>query len=442
MATPRSAATRRLLLAAAAAAGAGAALMACGRAERAPQAGRTLRGMVQFWTNPNFPFHEDVGGEIARAFTSRTAGVAIEAVPTPGNMVEKLTTAVAGGTPPDLATVDIFTPQSLAASGAAQPLEDYIKQSKELKKADLWPTHVHDCTYKGKLAAVPMGPDLRILYILTDRYKATGLDSTKPPKTWNDLEAAIGRVYRASGTDVEHLGFDPFLGSGGVHRWLVPFWQLGGETLSADSARVAIFNDKGIQAMQWILKLYNLQGGWERINRFKQGIQDDAQFIQGRVTHYYATYATRAQRFQKEAPDLQYGFATYPIPPNGKRANYGGGWANVLAQGAKNPDAAWVFLEHLSSDEQNLKFADRYDRIPIRIATARSERFTRKDPFRVLAAEEMQFRKFVISAPGGSEALPIQARMVNDIVQGKVSVSDGLKDGQEQMQQVLDKWRR
>jgi hypothetical protein len=82
------------------------------------------------------------------------------------------------------------------------------------------------------------------------------------------------------------------------------------------------------------------------------------------------------------------------------------------------------------------------DQLPIRVATARSERFTKKDPFRMLAAEEIPYRKFVIASPGGSETLPLQAAMVNSILQGQVSVGDGLKDGQEQMQQVLDKWRR
>ncbi|HVG97645.1 MAG TPA: extracellular solute-binding protein [Chloroflexota bacterium] len=438
--------SRRRALTAAAAGAVGGAWGTAACAGGPGQAGapaRTLAGGVQFWTNPQYPFNEDIGGEIARDFAARNPGVTVEGVPTPGSMVEKVTAAAAGGTPPDLATVDIYTPQSLAASGATRAVEDYLKGSRAVKKTDLWPTHVSDLTYKGSLVAMPMGPDLRILYISSDRYRATGLDPDKPPRTWADLEQAVARVFRASGDEVEHLGFDPVLGSGGVHRWLVPYWQLGGETLSADGEKVTIFNERGIQAMQWILKLYNLQGGDARIRRFKAAAPTEpAHFVQGRVTHYYDAYTRRAQVFQKEAPQLQFAFATYPVPPNGRRANYGGGWANVLAAGAKNPEAAWAFLEFLSEDEQNLKLVDRYDQLPIRVATAKSERFTKKDPFRILAAEEIPYRKFVIAAPGGSETVPIQAAMVNSILQGQVSVSDGLKDGQDQMQQVLDRWRR
>ena len=48
------------------------------------------------------------------------------------------------------------------------------------------------------------------------------------------------------------------LGSGGVHRWLVPFWQLGGEFNNADGTKITIFNDKGVQALEWCLKLLKI----------------------------------------------------------------------------------------------------------------------------------------------------------------------------------------
>src|SRR5215213_1840218 len=104
---------RRALAAAGPAAVAGVSgTAACAAGPAAPA--KTLSGPVQFWTNPQYPFNEDVGGEIARDFAARHPGVTVEGVPTPGSMVEKVTAAAAGGTPPDLATVDIYTPQSLA----------------------------------------------------------------------------------------------------------------------------------------------------------------------------------------------------------------------------------------------------------------------------------------------------------------------------------------
>ena len=130
------------------------------------------------------------------------------------------------------------------------------------------------------------------------------------------------------------------------------------------------------------------------------------------------------------------------MPPNGRRANYGGGHTFPILNASKNPDAAWAFLEFLSEEENTIKFTDRYDRIPLRTSTVRSEKWHRNDPFRKLAAEEMAGRQFVIAAPGGAEALTAQGAFVTEIMLNRLSVREGLTQAQAQVQQILDKWRR
>ena len=90
--------SRRRALTAAAAGAVGGAWGTAACAGGPGQAGapaRTLAGGVQFWTNPQYPFNEDIGGEIARDFAARNPGVTVEGVPTPGSMVEKVTAAAA-----------------------------------------------------------------------------------------------------------------------------------------------------------------------------------------------------------------------------------------------------------------------------------------------------------------------------------------------------------
>lgn len=420
------------------------ALGACGAPAGSPaQPARALSGTVQIWANRVFPFHEDVGGEIAASFMAKVPAVTIRSEPLAGNGVEKLAAAVAAGDPPDLVSIGAHEVQTLAAGGAVTSLEDYLQRSSALRKQDIWPTLLKDVTYKGQVSGLPYGPDLRVLYISVDKYRGAGLDPRQPPRTWDDLEQAIAKVHRGgAGTDIEHLGFDPFLGSGGIYRWMVPFWQLGGELLSPDNERVTINNERAIRALTWLKKVVDSQGGYEKMQAFEQGRHYTQLFMDNSVTHLYATYAERAQVFQRDAPNLEFAFATYPLPPNGRRANYGGGHTFPIAKGARNPDAAWAFLEHLSSDEQNLKFADRYDRIPIRISTTRSERYHRNDPFRRLAVEEMPGRRFVISAPGGAEALGAQGNFVKEIMLGTKSIREGLQEAEAEIQQILDKWRR
>jgi multiple sugar transport system substrate-binding protein len=431
-------------------AGAVALVAACGPAPSAPASGgaqdapkRSLSGTVRIWANPAFPFHEDVGGAIAARFMEQFPGVTVEAEPISGNRTEKLTVAVAGGDAAELVSVEPYHVQSLALRGVVISLEDYLKQSAAVKKADLWPSLMRDVTYQGRVYGLVYGPDLRVLYVSADRYRATGLDPSKPPRTWAELEQAIAKVHRGGrGSDVEHLGFDPFLGSGGVGRWLVPFWQLGGELLSPDDQKVTIDNERGIQALTWLKKVVDSQGGYERIQAFARGTTPTQLFMDNKVTHLYATYAERAQEFQAKAPQLQYAFAGYPLPPNGRRANYGGGHTFPIAAGSKAPDAAWAFLEHFLAEANNLQFADRYDRIPLRVSTTRSERYHRNDPFRKLAAEEMPGRRFQIPVPGGIDAQPLLTGMVNDVILDKKSIRDALLETEAAIQTILDGWKR
>ncbi|HEX2037118.1 MAG TPA: extracellular solute-binding protein [Chloroflexota bacterium] len=436
--------TRRHLLASV---GGSALAAACGPAGSGPGAGgapkQALSGTVHIWCNPSFPLHEDVGGQIAASFMAKYPAVRVQSESISEDRTRKLIVAVAGGDAAELVSVEPYHIQGLALRGVVISLEDYLKKSPVIKKENLWPSLMRDVTYKDKAHGLVYGPDLRVMYISVDRYRATGLDPDKPPRTWDELEQAIAKVHRGGrGTEIEHLGFDPFLGSGGVGRWLVPFWQLGGELLSQDDQKVTLNNEKGIQALTWLKKIVDAQGGYERMLAFETGTTANQLFVDNKVTHYYATYAERAQEFKIKAPNLQYAFAGYPLPPNGRKANYGGGHTFPIAAGAKNPDGAWAFLEHFLSEENNLAFADRYDRIPVHISLTRSERYHRNDPFRKLAAEEMPGRRFQIPAPGGIEAQPLINGMIGDVMLDKKSIREALQETEAKVQAVLDQWKQ
>jgi ABC-type glycerol-3-phosphate transport system substrate-binding protein len=111
-----------------------AAFGACGApAGRPAQPARALSGTVQIWANRAFPFHEDVGGEIAASFMAKAPAVTIRSEPLAGNGVEKLTAAVAAGDPPELVSIGAHEVQTLAASGAVTALEDYLQRSGVLR---------------------------------------------------------------------------------------------------------------------------------------------------------------------------------------------------------------------------------------------------------------------------------------------------------------------
>jgi len=206
---------------------------------------------------------------------------------------------------------------------------------------------------------------------------------------------------------------------------------------------VTIDNDKGIQALDWIKRLHDLQGGWDYTEqRRTAGGTNNIQFVNGSQAYTYSTYDTRQGPEFKQAPTLKFNFAPWPLPPNGRRATYGGCHTFCITSQSKSPDAAWALMEFLADDSNNLRFAVRFDRIPIRIKTAQSVDYHRNDPFLKLAADDMQYRRFVIPAPGGTEILTLTSDFIADVMSGKQGSRTALTDASNRIQQVLDKWKR
>ena len=221
--------------------------------------------------------------------------------------------------------------------------------------------------------------------------------------------------------------------------FLLAFAQLGGQMLSADGTKVTINNEFGLKALEWFTKVVNAQGGYAAMQAAGGG---PAQFARATVGYMFESSDQPVRDDFKNATGLQYTGSTAPIPPNGKRVSVGGCHSYCVTKQSKTPEGAWRFLEALSNEANNLQFALEYRRIPIRVATAKSVAFHQNDPIKKLAGEQMEFRRWLIPAPGGTEASPLYNNLGPDVVTGKVSAREALATAEQQIQLVLDKWKR
>jgi len=433
--------TRRSVLGGSAAVGAAGLLAACGASAQGPGATQPeIKGTVQIWGLPLFDFNADVGAEIVREFEAKHPGVKVEYTLVDDQNGDKTRVATAGGTPPDLVSPNGLIPQSLAADGVAASFEPFLKTSKIIRKQDLWPTFINDHSWKGELVGMAYGPDIRIMYLGGDRYARAGLDANKPPKTWQEFEAAVIKTTERDGGAVKTAGFHPFIGSGTELTWTVPFWQLGGELLNADGTKVTIDNEKGLQAWEWIVKVVNMQGGWGPLQDLRRNAVASQKFVDGELANYYEANSSRTNAaFAKGIQSgFKYGFSHYPLPPGGRRITFGGVHTYVMPKASKQQAVSWAFLEHLLSPEVNIRFADRYDRIPVRQSIAKSTQYLRDDPFRILSTEEMAGRRWMIPAPGAWAMRSDVSTVALDILDQGLSIRAALAKTQATLQQKLD----
>jgi len=162
--------------------------------------------------------------------------------------------------------------------------------------------------------------------------------------------------------------------------------------------------------------------------------------MQGGCTFLYDTLSVRSEVFKVQEPSMPYTISLWPLPDQGGVAStYGGCRTFVIARGSKHPDAAWQFVEQVVKPENNIRYAVAADRVPIREAATSSDAYIQGDPARALQAQQMQKRRFVIAAPGGTEMLKYED-VVTPYLSGKQSAQDALKTQQQLAQTVLDQY--
>lgn len=400
-------------------------------------------GALQVWMpNTSFSLTAGIGADLMKQFLPAHPNISLDAI-VEGDLT-KFKTQVAGGVPPDLFQTQSYVQTTWGATKVVQALDSYIARSKNIKLPDIWKKKLAEVQWAGKTWALPYSIDNRVVFVNDDLYRRAGLDVTKPPATWADMETAVSKTTQLNGTQLNQTGWDPFGGSGGRLTFLVPFWQQGGDFAPGDGTKVDIANDMAVTALTWLLKIEDMQGGFNALAAFAKANSSDGTgekvFAASHTAQIYATIANKVQTFQA-VPNLTYHVAQYPLPPNGKVATYAGGWAFCVGTGAKHADDAMTLVDFFYQPDVQIKWAAAQLRVPPSQSVAQSVDYTQNDPLLKLTVDAMPNGSFVPSIPGGEQILPILNTMVGDIMSKKTDVNAALENAQKLCQLEVDKYK-
>jgi ABC-type glycerol-3-phosphate transport system substrate-binding protein len=397
---------------------------------------------LQFWEHPTWSWSTGVGKEIAAPLLAANPWLKLENPPSGQNRSNFLA-ATAAGTPPDMYSAGGYWTQTDFVDGATMSIERFIATSGAVKKADLWASLRRDAEFRGHMTAMPYAPDTRFIFVHEENARAAGLDPGKPPTKWSEFEVAVKRAFQGSSGTVTRLGWHPFAGAGGNWHWMVPYWQLGGELLNADQTKVTIFNERAIEGLTWLMRVVDAQGGGQALEAFRGTFPNTAgstMFVNGGTTFLYDPLFQRSTVFRPAAPTMRFDLFSYPLPDKGGTvANYGGSPCLSIAKGSKHPEVAWLFIEHVTNAENNIKLALAGDLVPIRESSTKSAAYVGNDKARALQAQEMTKSRFVISAPGGAEMLPHQ-NVIAPLMAGQQSIQAALREKEQVLQEILDRY--
>lgn len=347
-------------------------------------------------------------------------------------MVQKYAIAAAGGSAPDLLSLDLVYTPAFAASGQLEDLTELVKSFpffEYLSKA-----HLGAGTYEGRIYGVPMSADASVMLWNKRLFKQAGLDPEKGPTNWAEIEEFAGKV-NAIGGDIRGFYFSGACGGCNAFTFMPLVWASGGEilaegakraTLNTSQMRDAVALYRGLVAKGYVPESAKTDTGANFFGGFatdKIGMSPIGAFAIGNLVKNY--------------PKVEFGVTFLPGKTGGK-ASFAGGDNFVVTAGRKNLPAVREFLTFVYSLEGQTLLA-KLGSLPTRGDIA-AEAVKSLDERYLIATEAMKIGK-TPSSPVYNDIINSSTgpwkQMLNEVFFGN-DVEGSLVKAEKTMQSIID----
>ena len=293
---------------------------------------------------------------LANAYNaSHTTKVKVTIVPA-ANFVQKFGTAVASGSGPDVASIDLVYLPYFASVGALQDITDTADKLPYHKS--LSAAHQKLATYNGRTYALPFTAEASVLYYNKTMLSTAGVAA--PPSTWEAVAGLVPQVAKVSGQSVSN----PLVALGtyaNVHnaRGIMSalFLQSGVPIAQASGSSVAVSlagnGANGQTPGEAALRFYTSFANPAQPNYDWNASLTDSQqlFLSGQLALYLG-YASEFSYLKQANPNLNFDMAKFPQPATAtSRADYGRIYAFAIPRTAHNQSGAFAAAIALSADD-------------------------------------------------------------------------------------------
>ncbi|MCH7944624.1 MAG: extracellular solute-binding protein [Armatimonadetes bacterium] len=392
---------------------------------------------------------------------------------------QKLMTSIVGNVPPDIVYQDRFAVPDWAYLGAFESLDHLIARDRDIDPRTPTPEKYHKAPWSegmwdGKVYGIPWMADTRVLYWnktvfreMADELRAAGLDPTRPPQTWSET-LAYSRVLTQINEDgtLKRAGFIPNFGD----SWLYLYaFQNEASFISPDGRECTLNTPEAREALQFMKDGYEILGGIGQSDKFTSTLRGEASdpFFMGQIAMKIDGDWTIAG-LARYAPRLDFGVAPPPIPDDrfhkrgrfvdveNRFISWTGGFCFAIPKGAKNLEAAWEFIKHVTSPEMRLLEMESFAAlerergrlyVPRPTGHIEANEITRarlmpdSGPLRdagLLHAALLEVSKNRPSTPAGQRLWDEHVRGMDLALRGTMSVEDALQSAEDRVQKHLD----
>ncbi|WP_336855519.1 sugar ABC transporter substrate-binding protein [Sinomonas albida] len=403
---------------------------ACGGTSSSPSldsANGEPTGTISLWARDSQKGFMDL---LANAYNkSHKAQVQVTIIPA-ANFVQKFGTAAAGGSGPDVASIDLVYLPYFASTGV---LEDITDDASKLPYKDkLSPSHQKLSTWEGKTYALPFTAEASVLFYNKDLFKQAGLDPNKPPANFQEMLDDAKKI-RALGPDIYGFTMAGQCGGCNVFEFTPTVWASGGSILSDDGKTAKLDSQEVTDSLNFYKQMHDA-GVMPEAAKTDTGTAQAALFQGGKVgmVNLGAFFSQTLNNDKK----VDYGIA--PIPgKTGGSASFAGGDNIAVTTGSKNKAAAWDFVKWATGDEAQTILADN-SIVPVRTDIVESK-YATKDPRNAIFSQSLKTGKTPYSVVENkifNDNNGPWATMINEAVFGG-DVQAAQKKAQQAAQQII-----
>jgi multiple sugar transport system substrate-binding protein len=352
-----------------------------------------------------------------------------------GQRFDKLRTQMqAGGEDLDVILGDVIWTAQLAESDWISDLSDRFTES---QRKEFLPGSVEAITYEGKTFGMPWFTDTGLLYYRKDLLQESGFDG--PPKTWDELKQMTLKVREDAGLEYGFV-FQGAAYEGGVCDGMEFIWTHGGEVLDPDDpTRVLVDSPEAIAGLATERSMITEGISPEGVTVYKEDesagafLNGDAVFLRN-WPYVYALVGT--SEYPKLDPE-QVGVSELPSADGEPGNGTVGDQPLYISSTAKDPDAAWKFIQFLTAPEQQKIRAVEGAYLPTRTALYDDPEIQEKVPVVPLAQEALQHTRPRPVSPYYSDMSLEMAEQFNASLAGDISPEEAARTLKEQLERFI-----
>lgn len=383
---------------------------------------------ITFWNAYNAQAEEPyVEKTLIPAFEASHPGITVQAVNIPYDQFhQKLLTAIAGGTAPDVARLDIIWVPEFANLGALVPLDQTMSDF-DTYKNEVFPGPLSTTFYQGHYYGLPLDTNTRVLIYNKDVFQQAGI--TTPPATIDEFLADCAKI-KALGSD--HYCY----ADGGMYGWATgPWvWSFGGDFTSPDLSKATGFiNGPDTVAAYTFLK-DALDKGYIHPGIKGGGVDTNGGLANGTIAMdldgpwFFAT-------FPKQFPNVHIGTALMPAGKGGS-ISVVGGEDIVEFQESKNQTAATEFIRYMLSNDAQFGMAS-VGQMPVLQSSSDPANLAKMPDYFGIFFQQLKTAKARTPTPLYNRIEQIFSDDGTAILNGSVTPQQGLDDAASKIDPLL-----